>query len=822
MRWNRSPILYRAAVRWPRLVLTGVLLVTVLAGWGAQRLRLGDIFSGLFPEGTESVANLELFKQEFGEPGYLVITAQHPDQSKVDQFAARLATELESIPDVYYASAGWNTDFIKERFWLYVDVEDLELIKQRIDHALQLQAQGVSPVFNDLMSFADPEDRPNLNFDDIIAKYEQRYGFNFIPAESADAEPMALVWVKAKHLLIPLSKKQAFVEKMHVAATTLGALPQFRGIALGFTGNYQTSLDSVAYTEREILRVSLVVGALLLLLLLFYFRRVDAVLLIGACLAVAVLWTGGLTYVLFGQLNLLTGFAAAILAGLGSDYGIYLLSRYYLEREQGHDVAQAIREAFGATGKATYAAMITTLAAFIGLCCSDLNVFVEFGLVGASGLAMTYVAMMLIMPSALMIGVRLAHVQRLAWFTRVLQWGPPRVVVPSGWAERLLRPRHAVWVVTAAGLLCAVSLFSIPTQARIGFESGQVNSLNIPSNALYDEVSTRIDATLNPTILISSDASQERRTMGGLVQVLDATPHDKRILKNVIGLSSFVPTEQAAKQVLLANILEKTVALKTPETRKRKQLLADLRSSLATEPISAQSLPSQIRKVFESPGMPLRYATFVFPAISRVGYEDMLRYQNGLNRIKGEQELNFKAVDASFIAVDAIRRVSHEAPRALLYLFAFFLVILWFRIRPWTQGVIILANLAGAAALLCGVTYLLDIHFNILNIAAIPIVLGTGIDCFLHLTYRYQEQPQLAVALREEMPPILLSSLTSIIAFGGLLWTSHGGLRSLGGVAVLGLILVTLMCVFIFSRCLFLQSVRQESHPEILGETAEV
>ena len=137
MRWNRNPILYRVAVRWPRLMLTGVLLVTVLAGWGAQHLRLGDIFSGLFPEGTESAANLELFKQEFGEPGYLVITVQHPDQSKVDQFAARLATELESIPEVYYASAGWNTNFIKERFWLYVDVKDLELIKQRINHALQ-------------------------------------------------------------------------------------------------------------------------------------------------------------------------------------------------------------------------------------------------------------------------------------------------------------------------------------------------------------------------------------------------------------------------------------------------------------------------------------------------------------------------------------------------------------------------------------------------------------------------------------------------------------------------------------------------------------
>ena len=155
---------------------------------------------------------------------------------------------------------------------------------------------------------------------------------------------------------------------------------------------------------------------------------------------------------------------------------------------------------------------------------------------------------------------------------------------------------------------------------------------------------------------------------------------------------------------------------------------------------------------------------------------------------------------------------------ALFFLIAIVLVVLFFLttallifIRPRIRSLLIFLNLMGGMILLSGILLICKIPFNMINIAALPIILGTGIDCFFHLSYRHRENGNIFATVRSEVPPILISNITSIIGFGGLLLTSNSGLRSVGWVAVIGLAIITLLCTLIFPRCLRLA--QRKSNP---------
>ena len=58
---------------------------------------------------------------------------------------------------------------------------------------------------------------------------------------------------------------------------------------------------------------------------------------------------------------------------------------------------------------------------------------------------------------------------------------------------------------------------------------------------------------------------------------------------------------------------------------------------------------------------------------------------------------------------------------------------------------------------------------------------------------------------------MFISSFTSMIGFAGLLFTSSTGLRLVGWVSVLGLMIVTLFCALVFPHCLYLMKLKKKS-----------
>src|SRR3989338_6438793 len=359
MIFSRKTKIYEWALLAPKTILGLCLFASLLSFFGARQLRIGNIFTNVLPENTESVQNLKQLNQYFGEMGFLVVVVEDSDPKKAQQFAEELTKRLEENPGVHYVDYQRPTEFFKKRKWLYFEKNDLEEMEKRVDWALQLQSKGVHVFVQNFLNVLDTQDLPDLTFKDIFGKYEKQFGFFLKDTEKSKTPP--ILWIKAKYTLEDLEQTRDFVSQIQTTAESIRKNnPDFSTLQLGYTGKYQTSIEEVDFTKKEITWASLIVFALLLLILLFYFRRLDAVFLVSIPLICGVLWTGGITYLIFGHLNLLTSFAGSIWAGLGSDYGIYLLSRYFQERNEGEEFTAACHKAFGKTGKAIYISMFIT------------------------------------------------------------------------------------------------------------------------------------------------------------------------------------------------------------------------------------------------------------------------------------------------------------------------------------------------------------------------------------------------------------------------------------------------------------------------------
>lgn len=185
-------------------------------------------------------------------------------------------------------------------------------------------------------------------------------------------------------------------------------------------------------------------------------------------------------------------------------------------------------------------------------------------------------------------------------------------------------------------------------------------------------------------------------------------------------------------------------------------------------------------------------------------------------------KIDFVAADSSFVTHEVIQVIQNEASSGFLLILLFFLLVLFYALRSFKRAFLIFLNLIGSLLILSAVLSLTGLHLNILNIAVVPIVLGTGIDCFVHFSHHYDECRDVKKTLRTEIPAMFISSFTSIIGFAGLLFTSSAGLRSVGWVAVLGLTLVTLFSAFVFPRCLVIESRKKVAVPDSFSEALDL
>ncbi|MCD6506730.1 MMPL family transporter [Candidatus Poribacteria bacterium] len=83
----------------------------------------------------------------------------------------------------------------------------------------------------------------------------------------------------------------------------------------------------------------------------------------------------------------------------------------------------------------------------------------------------------------------------------------------------------------------------------------------------------------------------------------------------------------------------------------------------------------------------------------------------------------------------------------------------------------------------------MGMKLNFTNLIAFPLIIGIGIDDGVHLIHRYRMEgwQRIGTVFANTGKAILLTSLTTMIGFGSLMFMTHRGMASMGTVLVIGI-----------------------------------
>lgn len=214
--------------------------------------------------------------------------------------------------------------------------------------------------------------------------------------------------------------------------------------AVSIRGEALANIETRSLTRKEINTVILVIVPICLLILLLGSTSWLEPIFVLVTLGIAILLNMG-TNVIFTSVSFITISMAAVLQlAISLDYSLFLVHRYFEERELGQTVLVAVVTATKRTFSSIVTSALTTIVGFLALLLMSYSIGSDIGLVLAKGVVFSFLCTMTILPVFLVL------------FGPLLEKTRHRNFVPSfkRIAKPLYKGRHAIAigiVVLAAG-----------------------------------------------------------------------------------------------------------------------------------------------------------------------------------------------------------------------------------------------------------------------------------------------------------------------------------------------------------------------------------
>ncbi|MGD8377561.1 MAG: MMPL family transporter [Acidobacteriota bacterium] len=856
-------------------VLLGTIVLTLLAGAACLRLQLHTSREALGDADTPATRAYRSFIEEFGTPNQLLVVvgprdpAQPPDPSRyeafVDALAARLNLEKAFFADVYYRL---DLEAFESNALHFLPLEDLRGLVDAVTDpgsalgrlpemgsladANRLLAEQIrAGVARGEVTSADPAADlrrllPALEWEGrfledptaAVAELDPRRLAGSLAAGRGVNADGYLVSHDGLHYFLVARPSSAtsdldFINPMirrvrEQIADVEEEYPELRGGITGLPAMIQEEMEAVR--RDTLFTTSLaVIGIALLSVFAFHRRRLAPLVL--AALVMGVTWAGALIAITIGYLNLITSSFAAILVGLGIDFGVHIVSQYEIETAGGRDCQEAIGAAIRKVGPGLLASTFTTATAFFSITLLDFPGFAQLGFVGGWGIVLCLLATFTALPAMLAIegarrGCSGRRDSRLSRGDRV--------------SQAILR---FPWATLALGLAVTVGLAL--EAGKVRFDDNIRNLLPPQAESLQLQETVLRDSELSPDFLmvIVRDPDELERLQARAA----AMPHIAR----TESILTYLPADAAEREPLLQRLRR---ALSGPGPRHRGFDRRDLVAALA----GLQDALAEVEEVAFAEGR-----TDLLAASGEVlgtveGLTTRLRAATPPDEASwqdGEALLFRKADDIWRRAKDLTRApppTPEDLPQALrtrlispngaylLYFYPFgniaepgavqdfirdaravspevtgYPILVEDGTEEITSGfsrVILVGTLLTALALLIdfrqplyalgaalctaiGICWMLGlmglsgIQFSLANLPTVPLVLGAGVAYGIHVLHRYREERAqgLATVLHHTGRAILISALTTMIGFGSMSFASHRGVSSLGKILLFGI-----------------------------------
>lgn len=782
-----AKLVYRFAV--PVLLIAGA--ITFLALQEAKNISVSTRLEALMPQGAASVQTLNKALRKTGSFASIQIVAHSTSAETTMAFIRDVQTQINQYDWVETSQYYENIDVLESHKLLLLDREQLLKMEQEVDAAYpNLIAQAISDELGIGVTLTLRDE--NMSGDsraEIKSKFLDEFGSSatddpvtkhfFVSEDQLTA--VLVVWPKSD--LDSLSHSKQMIDDTNQMLEQILVSRAADNVTVGVAGriaNKVAQFDSIVGD----LKLGLL-GAITLIsfLIIFSFRSLIAIPVIFIPLVIGIIWAMAITSVVVGGLNLITIFLTLILFGLGIDFGIHNFSRYREERRSGKTIEQTLEILITHTGSASLIAALTTGTGFFSLMLTDFRAFTEFGFIAGSGILLIFVSMYTVFPALVVVLEKTG-----IWDTSK----SGHHLLKKHQQNRPERKNHQKFVLFGAGIMLVFSIIFVP---QVAFErdfknlqAKQPSSLQIANKQVQQVFPDGHDRAI-----IVVDSFAELQGLDQYFNELIKSDTQTPTIKKVSSLLDFVPDQQQqSKRLKVINRLEeRAIALRGLSPDK----FSSVGRYLSIEDLNISDLPPSLRRAYigvnEEPG----YLMYVYnsvsmddSAVAKLFYDDAAQVT-----INGK---TYNAASESFVFVEMLALMKADAIKAIsLVMLATTLLVLIF-IRSLSGAFIVLTPPILGVLVTVGIMGAFGPKLSIMNMVILPSLIGLSVDNAIHIYHRFKlagNKANIAQIMNTTGRAAVLTTLTTLIGFGGMVTASMGGLRSMGALAIIG-----------FSACLIM------------------
>ena len=705
----------------------------------------------------------------------------------LDDLAARVRSYPPNLVRAVRLGTASERRFIEQHLPLYMDLPDLEVLRQRIEERIHYELMKEQDMLLD-----ESEPPPSLDVSDLEKKYQSRLDEPGLSGDRFSSRSLGLTLMLVEVGSYSTGTKQAsdLLNRVRRDLADLGGPSRYApGMRVGFTGDVPISVEEMSALVVDLTFSSVLVIVLVVIVLVLYYRWVAAVPILLAPLAIGAVTAFALASLppwRITALNSNTAFLGSIIVGNGINFGIVLLARYVEARRRGVPLEESLAISLSGTRVGTLSASLAAAAAYGSLVAMDFRGFRQFGVIGGLGMVLCWTATFLLSPSliAWLDRGRLRPLSQRAARLRPMEWLANRIA------------RSPVPFAVAALVVTLLALFQFRHFGRDQLEH-DFSKLRRRDTWVSGEGywGARMDKLLGrqvtPTVILADDQAQTRTIANRLREAANRAPLVARI-SSIVTADDVLPTEQARKQQIVERLRKKLTPrireqLSPEEQNKLKRLLG----SGPIAAITAADLPDGLLTGLRERDGTLGRTILVFPRPTQTTWygPDISSFVEQLRSIATSAGgAAARVAGAPPLSADILSSMSRDGPLVslLALLGVVLVVVVLFRTSLATPFVI--GSLVIGVGWMLAATIYLGVRINFINLIAFPITFGIGVDYAVNVMGRYLQdgRSDVTAAVSATGGAVSLCSATTIIGYSSLLVAQNRGLFLFGLFAVLG------------------------------------
>ena len=857
-----------ASIHWGKTLLIA-LGITLIMGIGASRLKLEMTFYSMMPKGSQQVRDMKRIIENFPAASSIVVVleAKEKDDRAQAEIAVKKAVDIlsrellksEFSEYIIRVQGKLDIDFFKEHGLMLSKAEDIERVRRMYSNI------NLVPLFSHLNDDFEREysgDEEKLSDDEelaiaqfegleqILKVMESSAASERISAETASASierflfgspyylsrdsTMALLFIQPT---FTINDFMLYAEIIPLMEKMIKERTETLGVSAGLTGMLVVGKDEMVTSEQGL----------------------------ALSMLIAVMLTMGLAGFTIKRLNIMTAMYMVVLLGLGIDYAIHLLTSFMQERDDGNDFTTSVGNSLKKSGAGIFTGALTTAVAFFMLVIARSNVVRELGVVAGFGILSELVAMIIMVPALL--GFRNHRlVKKGKSESKLLEKFTPGFSIISSLGTKIKgRPALFIFLMLAAGILLATQAGKVDVEGNMmkmeakGLESIELQDRMVEEFGMAPDVMSITMTDLDKmrplgkrikklasvkaveSLIPYYPSVKEQFVRAGLVEkfkgeIAPQSPEDSvdtgllieeiyRLEDNLLEMSDLAFMAGMDRMFHKLNILTG----RNEDGQKVAETVIDrLIAAIEENPESAEGLayfqrafvPSFKEKLINMANteeiIPDMIPPFILDSFrSRDGKDYLMNViptQNPWDEeyrkvFTGQLEtITDKATGMVLAANQMLEIVNQDGIKAAIAALIAIFILLIIDFRNIKLSLVTLLPLLLAFVSLFGIMAITGIKFDFVNIIAVPLLIGIGIDDVVHFNHRYllEGKGNMDRVVAKIGRAVLLTTITTIIGFGSFIPSIMRAMRSTGIVLSIAMALAFLYSILLHPAVLII------------------